>query len=316
MKRVFSLILIGVLASCASTPKVTTPNWYINPIANQGNKLYGVGQGLSKKAAKQRALEDILQFISVELATQSTSSQTVSLGQLSSSYNQKSKISTSNIQFTKVTEEQTAQSGVDYYMQVSVNKSDIVDSLNKKANKHARELKAAVSEKNSSPIDSLLTLNKQQKALKELVELTPLLSSFDPHYSEIEHERLIQQFIKKRASLVKQFSIKIDAPDTLTPLVDSIYSYFNRQNVLKVSAKPDLLIVLRESSQQSSLYGSTTAEVSLNIQLKDRKNTVIYKENVKKSASSVTSFAKAKTSAITQLAKQVNDLNSIKHLGF
>ncbi len=162
----------------------------------------------------------------------------------------------------------------------------------------------------------MLTLNKQQKALKELVELTPLLSSFDPHYSEIEHERLIQQFINKRASLVKQFSIKIDAPDTLTPLVDSIYSYFNRQNVLKVSAKPDLLIVLRESSQQSSLYGSTTAEVSLNIQLKDRKNTVIYKENVKKSASSVTSFAKAKTSAITQLAKQVNDLNSIKHLGF
>lgn len=316
MKRILSFIFVSFLVSCASTPKVSAPTWYVNPIANQGHKLYGVGQGLSKKVAKQRALEDILQFISVELSAQSTTSQTVSLGRLSSSYNQKSKISTSSIQFTKVTEEQSVQSGVDYYMQVSVNKSDIVNSLHKKANAHSNKLEAAVSAKHRSPLESLLTLNSQQKTLKELIKLVPLLSSLDPHYSNFKHESLIQQFIKKRSDLVNQFSIKVDAPDHLTPIVDSVYSFFNQQNVLKVSNKPDLLIVLRESSKQSSIYGSTTAEISLNIELKDRENTVIYKENVKKSASSVTSFANAKNSAITQLAKQVNELNSMKHLGF
>lgn len=317
IKRLLLISMLASLVGCTSSTQVKVPQWFLTPTSHTGEKLYGVGQGLSKKVAKQKAIEDIVEYISVQVKTQSVSSQTLSLGKLSRSYQDTTKLSSSTIKLTKITEENAAQQGHDFYMQVSVNRYDLIMSLKKKAAEYQAQIQLAISTaKSLSRLEAVLLLNKKQAVAKAFAELIPIISALEPTYDSKQQESTVTHFIHYRNQLVNNFSVNINAKPALTPIVEAIQNYLSEQGIVSQKKQADLTIAINEKTIKQTLYGSEHAKMTLSLKLQNSQKKTFKNEFINQSASSVTSFNVAKSQAINALSKKINDSSTIKSLGF
>ncbi len=318
LMHVAATLLLSILIGCqTSPPKIDVPQWYIVPSKDTADTLKGVGTGLSKKSAKQRAAEDIVERISLQVETASESSQTLSLGQVSSAYQQKNKTASARIQLTNIVEEKAVKIKHDYYVQISVKRGDILQSLHEKARKASRAIKDTLSGvATKTRLETVIELNQQKGQVSELSRLIRLLKALDYVYSDTAHQALVEKFERKRADALAKFSVRVQAKKSLQPIAQSLQAYLQKQGVLALSPHPDLDIIITEQSLKKIVYGSIMADVTLTLSLKNKKNIVFYKEDIKANATSVTSYEAAKQIAFNQLSKDVEKFDAIKNLEF
>lgn len=245
----------GVSASSAGM------SWINNPPSDTKTHFYGVGYGETQKDAKSDALATISAKISVDVASNFSSSVTASrhgsnedvLSSTKSDVVSKSR----NIEYTDVIVEESHNDGKKWSLLVRVERAVLIATYERKLDKVDTKIKAEWEIFGDAGVFEKLKLSVTiDNYLKETDGYFPLLHALDSGYDDSKYTKRYLDYTKDMRKAMDELVFKIKSDANSEPLASLIRSELSAKNATFSNKNYNVLINITTKAKKK-IYPST-----------------------------------------------------------
>lgn len=314
----------GVSASPSNQNSSASSEWIKNPPSDTAKYFYAVGYGATQKEAKSDALATISAKISVDVASNFSSSVTANRQSgneevLSTTKNEvlsKSK----EIEYTDVKVQESLNDSKQWILLVEVDRAILSAAYKRKLEKVDSRLKAewAVFKK-AGLFEKLKLTPTIEKYLKETDTFFPLLHALDVNYDDSKYTKRYLEYTKEMREAKNELVFKIKADKNSESLASLIRNALSAQNATFSSSNYNVLIDITTHAKKRSVRSTNEAFNQLVIALRktvikatDRSGNVVSNVVYKTKAGSSEGFE----DAISRTAKYEKKISEIGIISF
>lgn len=211
LKYISTLFIVLFLAGCAggssSAQNGTLPNWVLNPSSSNAMYYYSVGEGTNKNEAKNNALKQISEEISVTISSNTTTKKLATTKSYEKTIQDITKASTEKIKFTGVTVTNNAFSNGTFYSYVKVDRGVLFESQEKQM---LSTYKKVLSTWNKIEKNGIFYVFKESKNLNDNIDSVlaqlPILKSINEMFDDTKYSNELLT-IKEKANKLKAKAI-------------------------------------------------------------------------------------------------------------
>ncbi len=267
----------GASASAENASKTQSESWINQPPSDTDQYFYAVGYGATQKDAKSDALATISAKISVDVASNFSSSVTATRQDgdedvLKSTKNEvisKSK----HIEYTDVKVKKSLHKDDEWIVLVEVNRDILVKTYERKLKKIDDKLKAEWEVfQNADPFEKLKLSVTMEKYLKETDAIFPLLHALKENYDDSAYTKRYLQYTKEMRKARDELLFKIEADENSQSLASLIRSKLSAHNAVFSDKNYNTLIQITTKAKKRK-YPSTNEQFA-NLTFALRKTTI------------------------------------------
>ncbi len=270
IKSLFVLFALVFLSACGASASAANANdnsnesWVNHPPADTSKYFYAVGYGETQKDAKSDALATISAKISVDVASNFSSSVTATRMDgdeevLKSTKNEvisKSK----NIEYTDVKVKKSLHKDDEWIVLVEVDRDVLTKTYERKLKKIDDKLKAEWEIfKNADPFEKLKLSVTIDKYLKETDAIFPLLHALNPNYDDSAYTKRYLRYTKEMRKARDELVFKIEADENSQSLASLIRSELSAHNAVFSDKNYNTLIKITTKAKKRK-YPSANEE--------------------------------------------------------
>ena len=315
MKQI--LFFLFLLSSC--TPKeYSLPDWYLTPVNNNAQKLYGIGYGSNLEDATKFALNNMSERLKVEISSsfQTYKQEAVVNDNSEFSYNvnQRVKAKVKEIEFNNYFIENTAEHNKQFYVLLSVNKAELVDNYADKIAKRQVKLEASLSAlKGKSIIKQLSLYNEIIEPIKDNEARIALIRNITKDRRRLSNlTTLYQKIIADQAANKSKLIVNLAAKPSDKRIADLLSASLNKLKISTSEAaetpndnRVAILMISSETTHQK-IYSAHVVKLVINLKLVEKFGKQIASNQIEISASSSLSSNEAINAAIVKLKRKIN----------
>ncbi len=266
--RVFFIFLVsifftgcGALASSTSNQESNSKSWMIHPPADTAKYFYGVGYGETQKEAKSDALATISAKISVEVASNFSSSVTATrygnnedvLNETKNDVVSKSK----QIQYDDVKVKDSYKDNRQWAVLVEVDRDTLSKTYERKLKEVDNRLKMEWElYQDANLFEKLKYSVLIKKYLKETDGFFPLLHALNPNYDDSSYTSRYLKYTKEMLKTQAKMVFKIKSDKNSEPLASLIRSKLSEKNISFSNKNYNALIIITTKAKKRR-YKST-----------------------------------------------------------
>ena len=277
----------GASASSQTIETSTTKSWISNPPSDTSKYFYGLGYGETLRDAKSDALATISAKISVDVASNFSSSLTATrqsghedvLSETKNEVVSKSK----QIQYDDVRVKESYNDSKKWVVLVEVNRDTLSKTYERKLNQVDNKLKAEWEiYQNAAFFEKLKLSVNIRKYLKETDSFFPLLHALNSNYDDSKYTSRYMKYTKEMRKAESDMIFKIKSDKNSEPLASLIRSQLSLQNASFSDQNYNVLISVTTKAKMRK-YKSTNDEFAkltfalrkTTIKATDRKGNVV-----------------------------------------
>jgi len=275
-----TLVFFSACGASASSPTIetaTTKSWISNPPSDTSKYFYGLGYGETLRDAKSDALATISAKISVDVASNFSSSLSAIrhggdedvLSETKNEIVSKSR----QIQYDDVKVKESYNDGKRWVVLVEVNRDTLSKTYERKLNQIDSKLKNEWELYQDADFFEKLKLSVGiKKYLKETDELFPLLYALNPNYDDSKYTSRYLQYTKEMKKANSKMIFKIKSDKNSKPLASLIRSELSAKNASFSDKNYNVLITITTKAKKRK-YKSTNEKFA-NLTFALRKTTI------------------------------------------
>ena len=272
-----TLVFFSACGASASPSTSNSKSWIDNPPADTMKYFYGVGYGDTQKDAKSDALATISAKISVDVASNFSSSVTATrhggdedvLSETKNEVVSKSK----QIQYNDVKVKDTYKDGRRWVVLVEVDRDTLRKTYERKLNKVDNKLKMEWElYQNAGFFEKLKHSVVINNYLKETDSFFPLLHALDSRYDDSKYTSRYLNYTKEMAKARSNMVFKIKSDRNSEPLASLIRSKLSAKNISFSNTNYNVLITITTKAKKRR-YKSTNEKFA-NLTFALRKTTI------------------------------------------
>jgi len=311
------IICACTLAACSSNPK-QPPSWVTSPPQDTEQSIFGIGSGLSLEIAKRNAKNDIAEKVQTSISANLSSSQTLSMGQSSRSFQETIKTESANLNLRGISFIESSQIDHQFYVQVKIPRSQIINDIQQRRQANETAIINALNKQDTrSTLENYIALNKLKYEAKKLSTLAFIQKGLDPSFNPKQSITVSQAHTSATAAHQQKLRVYLDksarAQNTRVALANQL-----SQNGLKLTNSPskaDLKISLKSSITDQSVFQTKTSLLTTDISLQNKQAQTIFSEQLQGTGSSMSDFRKARVLADKDLSLKVDQSQIFIFLG-
>ena len=266
IKTLFIFLVITFFSACGvsaspSADKSDAKGWLNNPPSDTSRYFYAVGYGETQKDAKSDALATISAKISVDVASNFSSSVSASRHSgnediLSTTKNEVVSQS-KNIEYSDVKVSKSHNNGKQWIVLVEVDRDVLTATYERKLDKVDNQLKAEWEVYSESGVFEKLKLSvTMQEYLKETDGFFPLLHALNSNYDDSKYTSRYLNYTKEMRKAKDELVFKIKSDKNSEPLASLIRSELSSENATFNNKNYNVLINITTKAKMKK-YPST-----------------------------------------------------------
>ena len=283
IKTLFIFLALTFFSACGASASPSNQNssvsneWMNNPPSDTAKYFYAVGYGATQKDAKSDALATISAKISVNVASNFSSSVTATRQSdnedvLSTTKNEvvsKSK----NIEYTDVKVDESFNDGKQWTLLVEVDRAILTATYERKLEKVDSQLKAEWSIFEKAGLFEKLKLTPTiEKYLKETDTFFPLLHALNTSYDDSKYTKRYLNYTKEMRKAKSELVFKIKADKYSDSLASLVRSELSAENATFSDSNYNVLISITTKAKEGKVNSTNETFKKLTIAYR---NTVI-----------------------------------------
>lgn len=326
IKLIYLYTLLGLVtfalmgSGCSSKKEVTfaspksLPSWYTNPPKTDNQILYEVGEGINKEDAINKALNFMASTLSVTIASEYTSHDSVRTGSVNSYQQDVDNTIKANVQATRISHyqivESTEHSFRRYLVLIKSDKKQLFESMKKELNEKIALLKNQESSiKNKNVIEQLRFYKQADDDFASIVHslnvMHVLNSDFDssPYLEATNHYK--NSYNDLRAKITFGFQSNGQGKNLIAPIKAGLSG-----KKLLVEERADhyhLVIAIDAKIEEAESMGFHLARSAISITTKNKAQTAIGSNKLNIVGQSTQGFAIAKENVAIQLQQLIDE---------
>lgn len=247
--------------SLSSNKANAIPSWYLNPIPNSAQYLYGIGEGRTLQEAKNNALNDMASRLSVTInSSVSQYKQSVSynnsLGSYQKNITENINVEVKAINFTNASIEQSHLATNSTFVLMKVSKQELFQSYKTLFDLSEHTINSAVLANKTKPlleqIATLQSLNETiEKARSQAIILNAINNTFDSNKYLMQYNTLQNNTI----ALKDKVRIKLSTNESQKLFANEFIDVLNQEGYKIASAQPNTEIQLISTLNNSMSLG-------------------------------------------------------------
>ncbi|MEA3331925.1 MAG: LPP20 family lipoprotein [Campylobacterota bacterium] len=264
----------GVSATSVKVENSATNSWINNQPADTAKHFYGVGYGKTQKDAKSDALATISAKISVEVASNFSSSVTATRQQgdeniLSETKNEVVSHS-KNIEYSDVRVVNSKNDSKGWHLLVEVDRDILTQSYERKLDSVDAKIKAEWEVYRDAGFFEKLKLSlTMKKLLKEIDNFFPLLHALNSNYDDSKYRLRYLNYTKEMRKSQNELIFKIKSDKNSKPLDSLIRSELSNQNATFSDTNYNVLITITTKARKKRYKSTNDKFANLTFALRD-----------------------------------------------
>ncbi|MDY0116757.1 MAG: LPP20 family lipoprotein [Sulfurimonadaceae bacterium] len=265
-KTLFTFIALIFLSACGASaaPVDAAQVWMQNPPSDTAKHFYAVGYGETQKDAKSDALATISAKISVDVASNFSSSVSATrqgsdesvLAETKSDVVSKSK----NIEYTDVKVEESYNDGKQWVMLVAVDRDVLVATYERKLSQIDTKIKTEWDFYQKADFFEKIKISVNiDKYLKETDSFFPLLHALKSNYDDSKYTSRYQEYTREIRKGKKELVFKITYDQNSETLASLIKSKLSAENISFNNKNYNVHIDIKTNAKMQK-YPSTNKE--------------------------------------------------------
>jgi len=320
MRKVALAICLFII-SCTTTSENINgfPSWYINPIQNNLEDFYGVGEGANLDEAIRHGLSDMAARLMVTISSNSNLIREENQFSTNEEMRQNIQQNIEKIDFTNFKVERSAEINGQFFVEVSIQRKPFIQRQEERVS--ILERKISNLDQNSQNQNQLTRRNNLIEILslgKELSLRSRLLKGAGANINLKEKLEKIAEFENQlnKSSDKIEFYIDKNSPDKISQIIRKSLN----KDKLKISSnynssnKNQLLLKIKSNSDTKEIYNSYITKINIDFQNISAGKTLA-SNLVEVSGSSSISEKESYNSALKSLEEKINQEGILKIIG-
>ncbi len=308
---VLLIVLSAVVASCSATSdsvkKDGDISWYLSPINNDAQNIYGVGEGYTLEEATKSALSDASAKLSVTISSNSSTLLEENRTDANVEFRKQINQNIEKIEFPAFNVDRSTTNDQTIYVQVSINRNEFVNLQKEKIeflDNQVNNLKADIEQQNiikkRNSYSKIIELAGQSEILTRII--------YPPSEGKLKAKlRVISDAKNKLSKLNNKFEFffvkKGDAQ-----IYNVIKKYLNKAGVVIANVKsndPNQIVMdIASNHSTGKVYNSYVTKIKVNFK-NIAQNKTVASNDVETSGSSVIGRNESYNAAIKSLDREI-----------
>ncbi len=298
--------------------KASLPSWLSKPPADDGQYMYGVGEGDYLEEAKQAALKDIAGKLSTNVSSETENRDYLYNGVGESSFSQKVNTRVKDVKLSGFDVRESVKSANKHYILLAMKRSAFVNDKVNQLNEVNHSIDAELQQvEGKNKLLQLLAYNQANTLAIKGRELVSLIQAADSSQNQQGDLDRYRSFVQKEKSLLEhtKFFLKSDA--SLKPLVRHLKKIMQTNGFQLTGQKQaDSIIELEGVVSEKEIFSSKMVNINFDILAKTNSGQLVSTNSYQLKGSSVSSFDSAKAQAMQQIGKNIaNKIDVYRMLG-
>jgi len=252
--------LLIVLTACSSSKQNTQttklPSWYLNTPNNTIEKLYGTGEAFSLDEAKTNALSNMSQNLIVSVNSTINTKTKIDNNNYNKEITRDIKLQSKKISFTNYKVEKAIQSGVNYFVLVSVNKNELFYQKKKELDLLDNKIDSTINSNiNNSKLQKIKILENLKPTINEAKDLAYIIYAINSGFNYQEYYKKYTDYLNKIDILKSDLRIKIVSNTNNTNYKEFLKELLTKENYIITNSNEDVLIKLNNNIRYSTARG-------------------------------------------------------------
>ena len=252
--------LLIVLTACSSSKQNTQttklPSWYLNTPNNTIEKLYGTGEAFSLDEAKTNALSNMSQNLIVSVNSTINTKTKIDNNNYNKEITRDIKLQSKKISFTNYKVEKAIQSGVNYFVLVSVNKNELFYQKKKELDLLDNKIDSTINSNiNNSKLQKIKILENLKPTINEAKDLAYIIYAINSGFNYQEYYKKYTDYLNKIDILKSDLRIKIVSNTNNTNYKEFLKELLTKENYIITDSNEDVLIKLNNNIRYSTARG-------------------------------------------------------------
>jgi hypothetical protein len=252
--------LLIVLTACSNskqnTQTTTLPSWYLNAPNNTIEKLYGTGEAFSLNEAKTNALSNMSQNLIVSVDSSINTKTEINNNNYNKTIIRDIKLKSKKIDFTNYKVEKAIQSGVNYFVLVSVNKNELFYQKKKELDLLDNKIELSINNtNNSSKLEKIKILENLKPTINKAKDLAFIIYAINSGFNYQEYYKKYDDYLNQIDILKSNLKIKVISNTSNTNYKEFLKELLTQENYTISNSNEDVLIKLNNNIRYSTAMG-------------------------------------------------------------
>ncbi len=315
IKYLYPVIILLLFAACGGSKApqaISYPSWYLNPPANNGAYLYGVGDGRNLDEAKSSALNAIAASLSTTVSSEFKKSEsTQSFNGNEKAYHSalntiKAQVKAIEFSDYRIMQNQVISDRV--LLLIEVSRARLFQQQKEKLDRFSQEL--TDEQKNisrQSPLQKALLYSKQLAKIQKLQSMALLGKTINADFDTSPYFKQASDIKQAKNDTFNTVKVFVSADTQARVFIDTLKEGLNKAGIKTVSRKTENNIHIKNDFQLDEIYGFKIAKARLSFSTKDAREKTIATSSFNLSGKSRYDYEKAKANAAQALAKKIEE---------
>lgn len=307
------LFLSLVLSGCASSKSGVLADWVLSPPVDTSSTIYGVGEGMALRGARDDALAVIAGKLETRVTSDVQTETVLTDGQESSKTRNRVRTTTDSLKLSEFRTVNSAQAGSRLFVLLSVDRQTLVDSILKDIDQLGRDIDARLADvENSSRVKYLYRLTLARGMVIEAIDKILLAQSAGQNGS------LRQEVLSRYQSMLAEgdrMQQGLNLAVTWNPytsnvgqeLLTMLLELGLRAEVGAPNGNYDGVIAVTGDPTKRELFDEYHVQLKALVSLRDNKGNEISSARYDAAASSLTDFDLALQTTNRLVAKEIRE---------
>lgn len=295
------------------------PQWVANPVADDTDFIYGVGEGDELAKAIQSALSSISGKLATVVSSNISSDTTLDQGKVNAIFSEEVRSKTFDTKLTNYEVVKSASQDDHYYAMVKMSRAAFVkDTMArlKMIDDHINN-KVALASK-VSRLQQYLALNEIKPDVVEATSLVLLLQAASTAFDSEKYLTAYQKYQAMRNALLFQMNFKVVADSGMYAIAEIIIKLMGNEKLsasMSDQGGVDAVISIGGGVQKNFIFSEYDTQLSVNIQVTDKTGRNINSEEHVVGGSSLTNYDESLITATNMMKKKLEDEGALAILG-
>ncbi len=309
-----TLFLSLVLSGCANKSKSgVLAEWVLSPPVDTSSRIYGVGEGIALRSARDDALAVIAGKLETRVSSDVQTETVLTDGQESSTTRNRVRTTTESLKLTEFQTVNSAQAGSRLFVLLSVDRQTLVSSMLEDVDRLGREIEARLDgAENSSRLKYFYRLTLSRSLILEAIDKIFMAQSASQN-SQLRqmalsrYQSLLEQGDRLQQSLTLAVSWDASTPEIGEKLLTMLLKLGLRAEPGSSGQRYDGVIAVTGSTSRREIFSEYHVQLSARIALNDDQGSEISSARYEAAASSLTDFELALKTTNRLIAKEIRE---------
>lgn len=295
------------------------PQWVANPITDDADYIYGVGEGDSLAKSVQSALNNISGKLATVVSSNISSETTLAQGRASVYFSEQIRTKTFDTKLSNYEVVQSASQDEHYYAMVKMSRSAFIKDTMARLRMIDDRLNNRVALASKvSRLQHYLALNEIKPDIAEATALVLLLQAASPAFDSNKYLVVYQKHQAMMNEMLFQMKFRVEADPRMTVIAEIVIKLLGSEKLsasLSETGRADAVIAITGNAQNSIIFSEYSTQLRIKIQVSDETGRKINTEDHVVAGSSLTNFDSSKNTAVTMLENELESEGAFAILG-